>query len=280
MGFYIPASWLQVIHYYYFCIGIFSFASSVIFSAYPNYAVIFIVSYILNSAVCWYLSWWIHKKVRRQIILNYNRYFLHHIIAALAAVGFLALLLFSNLITSIILYSPATQRELSFTLVIPEIMDAIVWMNYFAFFTALIWSIGLRFDVINRLFSTYNAVTIGRAKEFVLKKRRELNTGTLVPEERFASYKPGVSDRIDSMITGIWAGRKKPSLKRELMKLELAMGEAHISEMEERLQSLGKSSDLSENDIFIISSYQKLIDKYNKESYRYQQKLEQEEAQG
>ena len=59
MGFYIPASWLQGIHYYYFCIGMFSFASSVMFGAYPGYAMIFVVSYVLNSGVCWYLSWWV-----------------------------------------------------------------------------------------------------------------------------------------------------------------------------------------------------------------------------
>ena len=53
MGFYIPASWLQAVHYYYFCIGIFSFAGGVVFISFPSYAVLFVVSYVLNSGISW-----------------------------------------------------------------------------------------------------------------------------------------------------------------------------------------------------------------------------------
>ncbi len=260
MGFYIPTSWLQAVHYYYFCIGMFSFASSVMFGAYPEYAMIFVVSYVLNSGVCWYMSWWIHKKVRQQIILNYNKYMLYHLAAAMAAV------------VPIMLLSSTGSG-------IPAIMDSVVWFNYFAFFTALIWSLGLRFDVINRLFSTYNSAVMGRAKAFAMKKRTELGTGTLVPAERFSSYKPGASDRTDSLFMDVWQNRKSPGTKARLMRLELAMAEDHSREMENRLQSLGKSSNLAESDVFIISNYQKLIEKYNKESYHYREKLEKEEAQ-
>jgi hypothetical protein len=275
MGFYVPVSWLQAIHYYYFCIGIFSFASSIVFLSFPSYALLFIVSYALNSAVCWYLSWWVHKMVKQNLILNYRRYMLNHMILAVASVGVLALLVYMNF--QGIFTASATQRQLSIRLVIPEFMDYVVGFNFFAFFSALMWSAALRLDVINKAFSTYNSMTLSRAKSLAAKLRKKMNTGTLVPADRFTSYKPGSSDRVDSILMDIWECRKSPR-KPDMMKLELAICENLITEMSERVRAIGHSTGVNERDIVLISNYQELMKRYSKDFYEYERKMKEEEA--
>lgn len=265
MGLYVPASWLQAIHYYYFCMGIFSFTGGVVFGAFPNYAALFIVSYVLNSAVCWYLSWWMHKKVKRNIILNYRRYFLNHTILAIASVGAMTLMIY------ITMSSPGAPA-------IPEFMDFVIGFNFFTFSSAFIWSVALKLDIINRAFSTYNMMSLKNAREFAIKTRGTLKTGVLVPVDRFRSYKPGSDDRIDSMLMEVWESRKKPGLKISVMKLEIAMCDNVVSEMLARVQELERLKNSSASDATMVSSYKKLIDKYAKDSFEYEKRVANEEA--
>jgi len=268
MGFYIPVSWLQGIHYYFFGIGIFSFASAIIFSQYPSYFILFMVLYIGNSFLSWYMSWWVHKRVKKQIILNYQKYMINHFIVAVVAVSILALLLFLNFAR----FVTAGTEQITFSMIIPEFIDSIMIFNYFVFSSAAIWSFALRFDMINKAFSTYNTFTARRARDFAIKKRSEFKLGVLVPVDRFKGYKIGSNEKIDALLMEIWTDRKSPTLKKSIGKLELAMSETVISELNVRIDNLMRSENPSENRVLVMN-YQKLIEKYKRESQGFEQRL-------
>jgi hypothetical protein len=271
MGIYIPVSWLQAIHYYYYFIGIFSFGTVVIFSAYPTYALVFVISYILNSGICWYMSWWLHKKVKKELIINYTDYAIKHVFVTLASITVLGVLLLIGM--------PESSGGAGLHgLVIPRTMDYIVWFNYFSFFAALIWSVALRFDILNKAFATFNSYSLRMAKSFAIKKRKELGLDKLVPLKVFETYELGTDDNIDSILTDIGSDKKNPKLRLYIRKLELAMCQKFIDEMAKRVQKLEGSKALSGNNSVILAKHQKLIYNFNKESYKYEQELKREES--
>jgi hypothetical protein len=70
MGFYVRPEYFEVIHYYYFSLGIFSFMCSMIFGFSAVYSLVFILLYIGLSAFAWYTSWFMQKRMREFIIPN------------------------------------------------------------------------------------------------------------------------------------------------------------------------------------------------------------------
>ena len=278
LNFYVPVAWLQLIHYYYFSMGIFSFAAGVAFISFPNYATIFFISYVLNSIICWYVAWWLHKRVKRQIIINLKQYYLKHLIASVIAVAFLGIILYLNFL--IYYYSPGFKSltSIELNMIIPIIMDMIIGFNYFTLVAAFMWSFALKFDVVNKAFSTYNKFTLSRAKNFTIKLREKLKTEVLVPSEQYKTYKPGTNEQMDAIIMEIWKYRKSPTVGISVKKLEMMMCEQYIKELENRLNSFREAKNLTENELFQIKNYQNLINKYNKELVEYRNRTEREEV--
>lgn len=276
MRFYIPVSWLQAIHYYYFAIGIFSFASAIVFLQFPEYAIFFIVSYILNTGMCFYLSWWVHKRVSKDVIFDYRKYIRNHLLIAVITVGLLAAMMYLNFARELSVIDIETRTRVTFNMIVPEFVDIIIGFNYFTFFMALTWSIALKFDFFSKVFSTYNRITLQRAKEYASLMRKKLGTGWLITSEKFKSYRIGQDNRIDAILMEVWNYRKSHTLKISMMKLELAFCDYMIADMTRRVSVVSKRH-LTEGERKLVENYQKTIDKYAKNSYVYRKRTEQEE---
>ena len=90
--------------------------------------------------------------------------------------------------------------------------------------------------------------------------------------DRFKGYKIGSNEKIDGLLMEIWTDRKSPTLKKSIGKLELAMSETVISELNVRIDNLMRSENPSENRVLVMN-YQKLIEKYKRESQGFEQRL-------
>ena len=217
-------------------------------------------------------------EIKRQIILNLKQYYIKHFIASVISVALLGLILYVNYLS--FYYSPGIKSltSIELNMIIPVIMDIIIGFNYFTIFAAFIWSFALKFDVINKAFSTYNKFTLSRAKNFTIKMREKMKTEILVPAERYKIYNPGTNEQIDAIFMEIWKYKKSPTVRISIKKLEMMMCEQYIKEIENRLNSFKQARNLTENELFTITNYQKLINNYNKELTEYRDRTEREDV--
>ena len=184
----------------------------------------------------------------------------------------MALFIYLNFVRQV--PDPAANQLITLNMIIPEFVDSIVGFNFFTFFAALIWSVALRFDFLSKIFNTYNAITLRRAKRYAMGMRKMHKLGVLVSQERLKSYKPGTTEEIDILLMDMWNDKKNPQMKILVGKLELLMCEKEIVEMNNKVHNLKKTRNLTENDIFMISDYQQLIKRYEQESVKFRKMLE------
>ena len=134
MGFYVRPEYFEIIHYYYFSLGLFSFMCSIIFGFSSVYSVVFILLYVGLSAFAWYTSWFMQKRMREFIIPNSAAYAATHVFFTLFVGG----------LTSGVWLLGALQEELLITI--------LLYVNYFVFFFAVIWYMVVKFGIAKTLF--------------------------------------------------------------------------------------------------------------------------------
>jgi len=91
MGVYISPRYLQIIHYYFFALGVVSFVAFVLFWGQGIFPYLFIAFYVAHSAISWYVSWFSHGRMREIYVMNTFRYAGSHIILTVLSGGMMVM---------------------------------------------------------------------------------------------------------------------------------------------------------------------------------------------
>ncbi len=254
MGFYVNPDYLEVIHYYYFSIGMFSFMCSIIFSFSAVFSIIFILLYVGQSSFSWYISWYMQKKMRELVILNSLRFMMQHVVMTFFVGG----------MTFLLWYFSAFSEQ--------SLIATILQVNYFVFFMAFIWYLIVRVDVVKVVFDVYDSRKMESAKNLVIRvreSRSEIFTKRLMTNYQIKNYRIGSNPEIDEMLIGAWSERRSARLLKRIAQLELAMCAWMISRLKKyTIRQEGEVPRPAE--IEAAAAYAKLIEEYTKSSMEYE----------
>ncbi|MEM5812498.1 MAG: hypothetical protein QW286_02150, partial [Candidatus Aenigmatarchaeota archaeon] len=139
MGFYVRPEYMEVIHYYYFSMGIFSFMCAIIFGFSAVYSIAFIILYIGQSSFAWYISWHMQRKMREFVIPNSINYAAVHIFFTFFVGG----------LTFGLWLLGALNEEL--------LVMIVLYVNYFLFFLAFLWYLISKFGILKMFFDVYDS---------------------------------------------------------------------------------------------------------------------------
>jgi hypothetical protein len=238
MGIYISTDHLQVIHYYYFFMGVFSLFSAFIFTtAFPSYGSIFTVLFVLHLAISWYVSWVIVKRLRKELVFNMVRYAASHVFIAFLTAGLTILFWYLNIL-----------QEVAF-------MNTVLLINFFVFFVGAIWYIITRFDIVRRFFVLKDTMALRSAMNMAVSVGKE--AGMPVPSE-IRSYQPGSDEDMDALLLSLWKRRKSPEMKNLVKDYYITHYEKEIEKLRNRI----KSQEPGEGEKELVKEYEKLIDEY------------------
>ena len=80
MKLYLKPEYFQTIHYYFFSLGVFSLTTALMFTEYSIYTFIFVGFYVAHSAISWYMSWFMHRKMKLVYIIQRSSYIVNHMV--------------------------------------------------------------------------------------------------------------------------------------------------------------------------------------------------------
>ncbi|MCK4496930.1 MAG: hypothetical protein KAU24_01960 [Candidatus Aenigmarchaeota archaeon] len=249
MNIYIGVKYFQIIHYYYFCMGIFSFTVAIIFG-FPYY-LYFIMFYILHSGISWYVALFMEKKMKKFVVIQSSGYMVSHALLTVLTSG-MTLVLWS--------YNILIEKFL---------IDSIIYINYYIFFLGLLWYVMTRFDVVSELFAYFDSLTLKRAKKLILNKREKLKLRKLITDIKIKSYEPGSEPEIDSILISTWRKRKS-RLVRNIYEFETKMCESIIKKFRDRIEKLRSEPVTRLTDQKMIKSYENFIQDYEKTALEYE----------
>jgi len=239
-----------MIHYYYFCMGIFSFTAAIIFG-FP-YSIFFIIFCIIHSAISWYVAYFMERKMKKFVVIQSNSYMVSHVLLTFLTAGLTLFLWY---------YQVFIERFL---------IDSIIQINYFVFFLGLLWYTMTRFNLVGGLFEYFDSLTLRRAKKLILNKREELGLRKLITDIKIKSYEPGSEPEIDSILISAWRERKS-NIERNIYEFETKMCEKVIERFRDRVEKIRSKPDLTLTDQKMIKSYEKFIQDYERTAMGYEE---------
>ncbi|UCD06809.1 MAG: hypothetical protein JSW41_03130 [Candidatus Aenigmatarchaeota archaeon] len=249
MGLYIGAEYFQIIHYYYFCMGIFSFTAAIMFG-FP-YSIFFIIFCIIHSAISWYVAYFMEERMRKFVVIQSSGYMASHVLLTFLTAGLTLFLWY---------YQVFIERFL---------IDSIIQINYFVFFLGLLWYIMTRFGVVGNLFAYFDSLTLRRAKRLILNKRGELGLKKLITDIKIKSYEPGSEPEIDSILISVWRERES-NIERNIYEFETKMCEKIVEKFRDRIEKIKSKPDLTLTDQKMIRSYERFIEDYERNDIEYE----------
>ncbi|MCX6814249.1 MAG: MFS transporter [Candidatus Aenigmarchaeota archaeon] len=255
MGFYVRPEYFEVIHYYYFSIGIFSFMCAIIFGFSAFYSVIFILLYIGLSSFSWYTSWFMQKRMREFIIPNSINYAGIHVFFTLFVGG----LTFGVWLLGVL------KEELLITI--------ILYLNYFVFFLAVVWYIIVKFGVVKEIFDVYDSRIMQNAKKLIIKTReskKDIFTRTLVSSDNIKNYRTGSNPEIDELLLNAWREKKSQKLLKRITEIEIAFCNQTVERMRKWIGQTTSKGVITPRERDTITRYEQAIDEYAKASMEYE----------
>ena len=255
MGFYVRPEYFEIIHYYYFSLGLFSFMCSIIFGFSSVYSMIFILLYVGLSAFAWYTSWFMQKRMREFIIPNSVTYAATHVFFTVFVGG----------LTSAVWLIGALQEELLITI--------LLYVNYFVFFLAVLWYIFVKFGVSKTLFDVYDSRTMQNAKNLVVKtrdERKDVFTRSIVGSDSIRNYRQGSNPEIDQLLLNAWRERSSKNLLKRITDIEIALSSQTVNRLRKWITEASSRDDMSQRDRDMIERYEHDIEQYAKASAEYE----------
>jgi hypothetical protein len=249
MGIYVGVEYMQTIHYYYFCMGIFSFTAAFIFG-FP-YSVFFIVFCILHSVISWYIAWFMQKRMKKFVIMESAGYMLSHVLLTVFTAGLTLVLWY---------YQIFMERFL---------IDSIIQINYFVFFLGMLWYVMTRFSLVISLFEYFDSLTLRRAKGLIIRKREELGLKKLMTDMAIKSYETGSDREMDSMLISLWRERDT-NLLENVYEFENALCERTIEKFRKRVEKLKSRPVQTAIEQKMIRSYERFIKDYQEDALEYE----------
>jgi hypothetical protein len=258
MGFYVRPEYFEIIHYYYFSLGLFSFMCSMIFGFSAVYSVIFVLLYVGLSAFAWYTSWFMQKKMREFIIPNSLSYAAVHVFFTLFVGG----------LTFGIWLLGALQEELLITV--------LLYVNYFVFFFAVVWYLIVKFGVVKEIFDVYDSRIMQNAKNLVIKtreSRKDIFTRTLISADNIKNYKPGSNPEIDELLLNAWREKHSRNLLKRIAEIEIAFSNHIVSRLRKWITQTTSKDVITPRERDTITRYEQAIEQYAKASMEYEKNV-------
>jgi hypothetical protein len=252
MGVYIHPGYLQVVHYYFFCMAVNSFTAAILFYFVPLYSYIFLAFYFIHSAISWHLAWFLHKRLEEIYIINSPRYLIYHFVLTIWSSGL-----------SVILWY-------IFSYEYHAVVNSLLMINFFLIFLAISWYLLSRVRAVKRLFDWYDARKARVLRNMVLRLRDGIGK-KLVPDKEITDYRPGANPAVDRLFFEIKkkrGKRKKDEMFVSLRDLELELWDMKIEQLQERIADLRASEGIAEHEL--AETYTKLIDSYTKKRLEYE----------
>ena len=218
---------LQAIHYYYFCMGIFSLASAFFLGFETLFSVIFLGFYASNSLVAWYVAHVSRKRMKDYVVVQSKGFAINHVISTvltvLAATGIWS----SGLIPDV------------------GMLNTLIMVNYMVMFLAGMWYVITRTDLTKGILQLYDNRVFSRSKKFIIRVREAhwKHFGRhLVPDRVFSGYKYGSVKEVDENMISAWKNKSKTQYVLEcLARIEMALARKGMAKLKEQLNDLKRS---------------------------------------
>lgn len=251
---------LKLIHYYYFIMGIFSLTNAFFLGFTNIFSVIFLVFYVLNSSISWYVAAVARNRMKDYIILNSLKFFINHSILTAITVAGTTLIWVSEIITDIFL------------------LNTLLLVNYFVLFFAGIWYALTRTDFVRSLFTIYDNYMFSRSKNFIIKTKEKYWNyfgRHIVSKEEIKKYKYGTNPEVDDNLRSAWSNKGKKQYVLECLgRIELSLARQALDLIRDKVSML-KSASTSVEDENLLNLNEKMmkdreeaIMEYEKEFYR------------
>ena len=258
MGFYVKPEYFEIIHYYYFSIGIFSFMCAILFGFSAVYSIAFIILYIGQSSFGWYISWFMQKKMRQFVIPNSLGYMGTHVFFTF----------FVGALTFGIWMLGALNEELLVTVVL--------YANYFIFFLAVVWYLTIRFGLVKALFDVYDSRVMENAKDLVVKtrdSRKDVFTRMLVSRESIKGYRPGSNPEIDGLLVKAWKEKGTEHLLKTVTEIEMELCNQLVNRLRKWMGDTSSKAEITPADKRGLEKYAKMVEEYATASVEYEKKV-------
>ena len=258
MGFYVRPEYFEVIHYYYFSIGIFSFMCAMLFGFSAIYSIVFILLYIGQSSFGWYISWFMQKKMREFVIPNSLSYVGKHVFFTFFVGG----------LTFGIWLLGALNEELLITV--------ILYANYFIFFLAVVWYLTIKSGLVKALFDVYDSRVMENAKGLIIKtrdSRKDVFTKTLVSRESIKDYHAGSNPEIDELIIRAWKEKGSEHLVKTVTDIEIALCNQLVVRLRKWISDTSSKAEITPADRRGLTRYAQMVEEYARASMEYEKEV-------
>ncbi len=260
MALYIKPEYFQTIHYYFFSLGIFSLTTSFLFTSYNAYTYIFMGFYIVNSAISWYLSWFMHARMKAVFIIKTGRYAASHVFLTVFAGG-----------TAVAMYW-------FFELQFESIITAFLMVNFFVIFMGFMWYVLGVTRIASRFLEWQERGRLDLGRDMVMRFREKKGL-KLVDDETMRSYRWGTDAKVDSLFMQVKLKSGKGEDFTELVRqLEMRISDLQVRELEQKIEKLGAGEpgkadkDMMDGYKSMVKSHEKSMLEYEKSLYRSKQK--------
>jgi hypothetical protein len=214
---------LQLIHYYYFIMGIFALSNAIFLGIGSPYFLLFIMFYIVNSTISWYIAVVARETMKNYIIIQSLAFAIKHMIATVAAVAIAA-----------VIWMGGTMMEFS-------VLSALLMTNYMILFLAGIWYVLTRTDFAKKLFPLYDDYMFRRSRNFVIRTR-EKNWKyfgiRLITEREITNYKYGTLPDVDSNMLSAYRNRGQLRYVMECIgRIEMLLSQMLIERLSDEIKT-------------------------------------------
>ncbi len=243
---YVRIEHLQLIHYLYFCFGIFTFSTAILlYSELPYFSYFFFIFYAINSTISWYISFVAKRSLEGVIIFRSVKFFAKHIVLTLLTVLFTIALWY---------FDPWGVL----------LLDIAIAANYFVFFSAVIWYLFIKLRIVQRFLSIFGTDSFTKAKE-ILIKTLSIEKNHIINENDIHSYKYGTNPEIDKIFLDVMRKKHdKEKTKQLLAEAEILLCTEIINAIQKKLDFLmehgADKSKILEYERMLMRKQQKLME--------------------
>ncbi len=254
MKLYIKPEQFQTVHYYFFSLGVFSLTIAFMFPLDSMTSLMFMSFYFVHSAIAWYMSWFLYKRVRAMYIIKDRRYIYNHVLLTLLSGGI------------------AIAFYFIFSASFEAMMTSIITINFFVIFLGFIWYLMGAMKIAEKFvdWQEERKLQVGRDMLLRFRERRMID---LLDEDTIKKYKWGTDSGIDQLFMNIkMKSEIGEDFGSEVRDAEVRIAELKMEEMEKRIQDL-ETGDVSPADMNLIKSYREAVVKEKKRIMGYEKRF-------
>ncbi len=254
MKLYIKPEHFQIVHYYFFSLGMFSLTIAFMFPLESVFSFMFMSFYAVHSAIAWYMSWFLHKRVKAIYIIQGASYIFHHVVLTVISGG----------IAIAFYYLFADSFE--------AMMTSILTINFFVIFLGFLWYFMGAMKIAERFvdWQEERKLQVGREMVMRFRKKRMID---LLDDETIKSYKWGSDNAIDQAFMDIKMKSEMGSDFGDAVKdVEVRISELKIRELENKIMNIEKG-EVTPADANLVKSYRDAIKQQERRVMDYEKRF-------